>query len=65
MQMVNAWPARAVQYLQLVLNNPKDAASFYSGCWKISTNPDLAFATVDLDNRLADRCILIKATVLI
>ena len=43
-----------------LLYSPKEAASFHSGRWKTDTNPDLAFASVDLDNRLPDRRILGK-----
>ena len=43
-----------------LLHSPKDAASFHSGRWKTGTNPDLAFASVDLDSRLPDRRILEK-----
>ena len=42
------------------LYSPKEAASFHSGRWKTDTNPDLAFASVDLDSRLPDRRILGK-----
>ena len=42
--------------------SPKEATSFYSGCWKTDTNPDLAFASVDLDSRLPDRRIVGKVT---
>ena len=38
-----------------LLHNPKDAASFHSGRWNTSTNPDLAFVSIDLDSRLPDR----------
>ena len=30
----------------LLLHNPKDAPSFFSGRWHTGTNPDLAFASV-------------------
>ena len=40
--------------------NPKDDASFHSGRWNISTNPDLAFVSIDLDSRLPDRHVLEK-----
>ena len=43
-----------------LLYSPKEAASFHSGRWKTDTNPDLAFASVDLDCRLPDRRILGK-----
>ena len=43
-----------------LLYSPKEAASFHSGRWKTDTNPDLAFASVDLDSRLPDRRILGK-----
>ena len=32
-----------------------DAASFHSGRWNTSTNPDLPFVSIDSDNRLPDR----------
>ena len=38
-----------------LLCSPKEAASFHSGRGKIDTNPNLAFASVDLDSRLPDR----------
>ena len=38
----------------------KDAPSFYTGCWNIDTNPDLAFASVDPNSRLPDRRVLEK-----
>ena len=43
-----------------LLYNAKDAASFYSGRWNTSTNPDLAFASVGPNGRLPDRCVLEK-----
>ena len=43
-----------------LLYNAKDAASFYSGRWNTGTNPDLAFASVDPNSRLPDRCVLDK-----
>ena len=43
-----------------LLYSPKDAASFHSGRWKTGTNPDLAFASVELNSRLPDRHILEK-----
>ena len=43
-----------------LLYSPKKATSFHSGRWKTDTNPDLAFASVDLDSRLPDRCIFGK-----
>ena len=43
-----------------LLYSPKEAASFHSGRWKTDTNPDLAFASVDLDSHLLDRRILGK-----
>ena len=43
-----------------LLHNPKDAASFHSGHWNTSTNPDLAFVSIDLDSRLPDRHVLEK-----
>ena len=44
-----------------LLYSSKEAASFHSGRWKTDTNPDLAFASVDLDSRLPDRRILGKS----
>ena len=44
----------------VLLHNPKDAVTFHSGCWNTSTNPDLAFVSIDLDSRLPDRQILEK-----
>ena len=38
-----------------LLHNPKDAASSHSGRWNTSTNPDLAFVSIDSDSRLSDR----------
>ena len=38
-----------------LLYNAKDAASFYSGCWNIGTNPDLAFASISPNSHLPDR----------
>ena len=43
-----------------LLYNAKDAASFYSDCWNIGTNPDLAFASVGPNSRLPDRRVLDK-----
>ena len=43
-----------------LLYNPKDAASFHSGRWNTSTNPDLAFVSIDSDSRLPDRHVLEK-----
>ena len=44
----------------ILLRNPKDAASFHSGRCNTSTNPDLAFISIDSDSRLPDRQILEK-----
>ena len=44
----------------VLLHNLKDAASFHSGRWNTSTNPDLAFVSIDSDSRLPDRQILEK-----
>ena len=43
-----------------LLHNPKNAASFHSGHWNTSTNPDLAFVSIDMDSRLPDRHVLEK-----
>ena len=43
-----------------VLYNPKDSANFHSGRWNSGTNPDLAFASADLDSCLPDRRVLEK-----
>ena len=43
-----------------LLHTPKDAASFHSGRWNASNNPDLAFVSIDSDSRLPDRQILEK-----
>ena len=44
----------------VLLHNPKDAASFHSGRWNTTTNPNLAFVSIDSDSRLPDRQILEK-----
>ena len=44
----------------VLLHSPKDAASFHSGRWNTSTNPDLAFVSIDLNSRLPDRHVLEK-----
>ena len=56
-QTVSAWLDGQVLAL---LHNDKDAASFYSGCWNIGTNPDLAFTSIGPNSRLLDRCVLEK-----
>ena len=43
-----------------LLYDPKGADSFSSHWWNVVTNQDLAFASVDQDNRLPDRCVLGK-----
>ena len=43
-----------------LLHNPTDAASFHSDRWNTSTNPDLAFVSIDWDSRLPDRHVLEK-----
>ena len=43
-----------------LLHKPKDAASFYPGRWNTSTNPDLAFVSIDSDSRLPNRQVLEK-----
>ena len=43
-----------------LLHNPKDTASFHSGRWNTSTNPDLAFVSIDSDSRLPGRLVLEK-----
>ena len=40
------------------LYKPKDVASFHSGRWNTSTNPDLAFVSIDSDSRLPDTRVL-------
>ena len=44
----------------ILLHNPKNPASFYSGHQNTETNPDLAFLSVGSDNCLPDRLILKK-----
>ena len=44
----------------VLLHKPKDAASFHSGHWNTSTNPDLAIVSINSDSRLPDRKILEK-----
>jgi len=41
-----------------MLYNPKETASFFSRRWNVGTNPDLAFASLGQDSRLADRRVL-------
>ena len=56
---VSAWLAGQVLICLSLLYNAKDAASFYSaGRWNTGTNLDLAFASVDPNNRLPDRPVL-------
>ena len=43
-----------------LIHDPKGAASFFSGRWNTGTNPDLAFASDDSDNRQPDRRVLEK-----
>ena len=43
-----------------LLHNSKDAASFHSGRWNTSTNPDPAFVSINSDSRLSDRHVLEK-----
>ena len=43
-----------------LLYDPKGAASFLSGRWNTGTNPDLAFASAGVANRLPDRRVLGK-----
>ena len=43
-----------------LLYNPKETASFFSRCWNIGTNPDLAFTSLGQDSRLPDRRVLGK-----
>ena len=43
-----------------LLHNLKDAANFISGRWNTSTNPNLAFISIDSDSRLPDRYVLEK-----
>ena len=56
-ECLNGWAS--INSLALFYN-PKDFASFHSGCQNSGTNPDLAFAGVDSDSRLPDRRILEK-----
>ena len=44
----------------VLLRNPKNAASFQSDRWNTSTNPDLAFVSIDSDSRLPYTQILEK-----
>ena len=53
-------PGWASIYNLALLYNQKDSASFHSGRWNSGTNPDLAFASADLDSRLTDRRVLEK-----
>ena len=43
-----------------LLNNTKDAASFYSGHWNTGTNPDLPFASITPNSCLPERHVLEK-----
>ena len=43
-----------------LLHNPRDAASFHSGSRNTSTNPNLAFVSIDSDNCLPDKHVLEK-----
>ena len=43
-----------------LLHNPKDAPSFFSGRWSTGTNPDLAFASIGINNWHLDRQTLDK-----
>ena len=59
---VSAWLAGQSFLLSLLykvkvdlLYNAKDAASFYSGCCIIGTNPDLGFANIGSYSHLSDR----------
>ena len=58
-QMVNAWLAGPVPTTSPCYIAPR-RPPVSSGRWKTDTNPDLAFASVDLDSRLPDRRILGK-----
>ena len=42
------------------LHEPKDVATFHSGCWNTGTNPYLAFVSVGPDSRVPNKCILEK-----
>jgi len=43
-----------------LLYNPKETASFFSRCWNVDTNPDLAFASFSQDSLLPNRRVLGK-----
>ena len=42
------------------LHDPKNVATFHSGCWNTGTNHDLTFVSVGPDSRVPDRSILEK-----
>ena len=46
--------------LLVPLHDPKDVATFHSGCWNIGTSPDLTFVSVGPDSCVPDRRILEK-----
>ena len=55
-QMENAWLiGQGNLSFHCLLYNPKDAPSFFSGCWKTGTNPNLAFVNENLNISKLDR----------
>ena len=58
-QTETAWLTGSHQWLVL-LHNPKDAPSFFSGHWNTGTNPDLAFASASHNRWHLDRRTLEK-----
>ena len=50
----------SINSLALIIVKAMDAASFYSGCWNIGNNPDLAFASVGPNSRLPNKGVLEK-----
>jgi len=56
-ESLTSWAAATSKEL---LHKSKRVASFFSNRWNVGTNPDLAFASVDHNNRLPDRRVLGK-----